>query len=128
MKKLLLVPLLAVACAAPIQQRASVIGQSSKVAIDETYDAWDGLANKRIDKCEKLDPNTNTKKDYDKCVGPFNEGVQEKIVIALKAVQSFQLALFIALAQDKSDPEIRKALLDLTASVGDFIKLVQENQ
>lgn len=128
MKKLLLVPILAAACSAPLQQRASVIGQSSKIAVDETYSVWDGLANARIDKCEKLDPETNTKSDYDKCVGPFNDGVQEKLVIMLKAVRSFQLALFVALAQDKSDPEIRKALLDLTAAVGEFIKLVQENQ
>jgi hypothetical protein len=130
MKKLLLVPLaLTFGCAAPLQQRASIIGQSSKVAVDETYGAWDKLANDRVSDCEhKLDPDKDTKSDYDKCVGPYNEGVQQKIVTALKAVQGFQLALFLALAQDKSDPEVRKAMVDLTLAVTDFIKLVQANQ
>lgn len=129
MKKLLLIPLLVAGCSAPLQQRASVIGQSSKVAIDETYAGWDCLANERIGKCQStLDPDKNTKSDYDKCVGPYNETVQEKIVFGLKVVQAAQLTLFIVLAQDKSDAEIRAALVDLTAAVADFIKLVRENQ
>lgn len=112
-----------------VKQRAYTIGMSSKVAVDESYEVWDTLATARVEDCEKkLPPEEHTKAEYDECVGPFNEEVQSKIVTALRAVQSAQLALFVVLAEDKSDDAVRKALLDLGSNVGTFIQLVKESQ
>lgn len=112
-----------------VKQRAYTVGMASKVAVDESYEAWDKLANARDEECQKkLPPEDHTKSEYDACVGPFNENVQSKIVLVLQAVQSAQLVLFIALAEDKSDEEVRKALIALSANVQKFIFLVKESQ
>lgn len=117
-------------CAASTQQRAYVVGKASKEVLDTSYVAWDKLANARVSSCEdKLTPAEDfTKSDYDECVGPFNENVQQKIVTALEIVRDLQLALFIVLAQDKSDTEVRKALADLQVELVKFIALIQENR
>lgn len=128
MKKLL--PFVLVCgCAAPLQQRAYVVGKASKEAIDATYDGWDKLANARVSECEeKLPPESHTKSDFDECVGPFNEQTQQLIVTSLEGVQALQLALFVALAQDLSDKEVQKALVNLTFAIKDFIELIQESR
>ncbi len=129
MRKLLPVVLF-FGCAAPLQQRAYVVGKASKEVLGTSYDAWDKLANARVTTCEdKLTPAEDyTKFDYDECVGPFNETVQQKLVTALEIVRDFQLALFIVLAQDKSDAEVKKALTDLQVELVKFIALIQENR
>lgn len=116
-------------CAAPLQQRAYVVGKTSKEAVNATYDVWDKLANARVSSCEeKLPPERHTKSDFDECVGPFNEQTQQLIVTSLEGVQALQLALFVALAQDVSDKEVQKALIDLTLAVKDFIELIQQSR
>lgn len=133
MRKLLLAAAVMVGltgCAHDVKQRAYVVGKASKEVLDTSYTGWDKLANGRITQCEqKLTPAEDyTKADYDKCVGPFNENVQGEIVKYLEVVRDLQLALFIVLAQDKSDAEVRKALVELQAELVKFIALIQENR
>lgn len=130
MRKLAFSALVLFGCSVPLKQKAHIVAQSSKEIIDVEYSAWDSAANDRISECEKKlsPPEDYTKSDYDECVGPYNEKVQQKIVTGLEAVRAAQLGLFIVLAQDLSNQEVQQALLDLTSAVADFIKLVQENK
>lgn len=134
MRKLLLVSAVSLGlggCAhVDVKQRAYVVGKASKEVLDTSYDGWDKLANGRVTQCEKkLTPAEDyTKADYDECVGPFNEGVQKKLVTALEIVRDLQLALFLVLAQDKSDDEVKQALKDLQVELLKFVALIQENR
>lgn len=130
MRKALVFALSLCACSASLKQQAHIAAQSSKQVVDGLYGGWDEAANDRVSACEKKlqPPEDYTKSDYDKCAGPYNEQVQEKIVLALKAVTAKQLVVYIALVQDKSSAEVRQAMLDLARQVNEFIQLVQENQ
>lgn len=130
MKKILVASLCLSGCAMSVQQRAYIVGKSSKEIVDAEAAVWDKAANARITECEKklTPPEEHTKAEFDECLGPFNEKVQEKVVLVLESIRAAQLALFLALAQNKTEPEVKQALSDLAQAVSTYIQLVQEKK
>jgi hypothetical protein len=112
-----------------VKQRAYIVGQSTKDVIDSVYGAWDGRARARVEECvQKLPPAEHTVKEYDACVGPYSEKNQELVVSLLEGVRAAQLALYIALSENRTTTEVQLAMAQLVASVTKLRSFIEENR
>lgn len=100
-----------------VRNQATITARAVHDAIEIAAPRWEAYVDETVSKCEAQ--NLPNRAAGEKCLGPA--AAAPDVELLMEAITAGQLALFVALSENRSDPEVRAALLQLRQR---FVELV----
>lgn len=104
-------------CAGTLRTDATITARAVHDAIELGAPRWEAYVDAKVSECEaKGLPNRDA---GEKCLGPAAAAPDVELI--MEGVVAGQLALFVALSENRSDPEVRAALVQLQQQFAELV-------